>query len=297
MARKKKLDLEMEFSAEPGGRQRGGAAWAALRTASITLALLAAIFGTAWVSLQTQEMLSKDERFRFAGIDEPQAIEIAGFEKASHRALLKAFEPDAGKGLIDVDVDARRTKLRTVEWVRDATVRRVWPNRIRVDIVERQPVAFLPVAAGVTGRFNNPVTYQPMLIDEEGAVLSLKGGLPANLPLLIGVRREEDIERRRAGVKTMLRLLEELQEYRSKIIEVDVTNRDSLRATFQMPDRVVVLILGGERFLERVRRFLNHYEGIRDRLSARALLDVSLDGRITAIPVAEGSSALANQRQ
>ncbi len=288
MARKKKLDLEMEFSAEPAGaKRREGAVWTAVRTASVTLAVLAFTFSVSWVSLQTHEMLSKDERFRFAGIEEPRSIELTGVEKSSRRALLKAFEQDAGKGLIEINLEDRRTKLRTVEWVRDASVRRVWPNSFHVAVTERQPVAFLPVAAGVTGRFDSPVTFQPMLIDEDGAVLSVRGAVPRNLPLLIGVRREEDIERRRAGVRTMLRLLDELRDYRNQIIEVDVTNRDSLRVTFQMPDRVVVLILGGERFLERVKEFLNHYEGIRDRLSGRALLDVSLDGRITAIPVAE----------
>ena len=288
MAKKKKLDLEMEFSPEPASaRRREGSFWTAVRTASITVSILAAIFAGSWLSLQIQEMLAKDERFRFAGMDEPHALEINGAEKASRRALAKVFEQDAGKGLIEVDIGDRRTRLRTVEWVRDASVRRVWPNRLRVDVVERQPVAFLPVAASVTGRFDSPVTYQPMLIDEDGAVLSVRGAIPRNLPLLIGVRRDEDIERRRAGVRAMLRLLEELGEYRQQIIEVDVTNRDSLRVAFQMPDRVVVLILGAERFVERVKRFLDHYDGIRDRLSARALLDVSLDGRITAIPAAE----------
>lgn len=288
MARKKKLDLEMEFSPGPGEESRKlTPARAALRTAAITLGLLTVVFCLAWLSMQTQEMISRDDRFRVAGVEEQGSIVITGVHKASRRAIFKVFEPDAGRSLIEIDPDARRLKLRTVEWVRDATVRRIWPNRLHVDVVERRPVAFLPVAAGVTGRFNNPVTYQPMLIDEDGAVLSVRGEVPPNLPLLVGVRREEDIERRRAGVRTMLRLLDELRDYRAQIIEVDVTNRDSLRAAFQMADRVVVLILGGERFLERVRTFQSHYEGIRDRLSARALLDVSLEGRITAIPVAE----------
>jgi cell division protein FtsQ len=288
MARKKKLDLEMEFTPGFGDENRKlTPARAALRTAAITLSLLAGIFCIAWLSMQAQELIAHDDRFRVAGVGEDRSIVITGINKASRRAIAKVFEQDAGRSLIEIDPEARRLRLRTVEWVRDATVRRIWPNRLHVDITERRPVAFLPVAAGVTGRFNNPVSYQPMLIDEDGAVLSVRGEVPPNLPLLIGVRREEDIERRRGGVRTMVRLLDELKDYRAQIIEVDVTNKDSLRATFQMADRVVVLILGGERFLERVRTFQNHYEGIRDRLSGRALLDVSLEGRITAIPVAE----------
>lgn len=288
MARKKKLDLEMEFS--EGGSETGRRASSvrtALRTAAITTGMLVGLFAIAWLAMLTQDMLGQDPRFRVAGVEERDSIVITGVQKASMRAVQRVFEQDAGRSLIEIDPEARRMKLRTVEWVRDATVRRIWPNRIHVAITEREPVAFLNVAAGVTGRFNNPVSYKPMLIDEDGFVLSIRGELPASLPLLIGVRREEDIERRRAGVRTMLRLLEELKDYRQQIIEVDVTNKDSLRAAFQMPDRVVVLILGGERFLERVRTFQNHYEGIRDRLSNRALLDVSLEGRITAISVGE----------
>lgn len=288
MAKKKKLDLEMEFSEGGAGQERRpNSVRAVLRTAVITAGLLAGLFVMAWLSMQTQDMLGRDARFRVAGVEEPESIVITGVKKASLRAVQKVFEQDAGRSLIEVDPDERRLKLRTIEWVRDATVRRIWPNRINVMITEREPVAFLPVAAGVTGRFNNPVSYKPMLIDEDGAVLTMRGGLPSNLPLLIGVRRDEDIERRRAGVRTMMRLLEDLKEFRHQIIEVDVTNKDSLRAALQMPDRVVVLILGGERFLERVRTFQNHYEGIRDRLSERALLDVSLEGRITAISVGE----------
>jgi cell division septal protein FtsQ len=288
MARKKKLDLEMEFSTDSGGPGASHSpVRAALRTAAIAVGTLSAIFGVAWLSMQTQDMLSRDTRFQIAGVDEGDSVSVTGVKRASRRAILKAFEQDAGKSIIDIDPEARRLKLRTVEWVRDATVRRVWPNHLHVDIVEREPVAFLPVASTMTGRFNNPVSYQPMLIDEDGAVLSIRGTVPQNLPLLIGVRREEDIERRRSGVRWMLRVIDELKEYRSQIIEVDVSNRDSLRVAFQMHDRVAVLILGNERFLERVRTFQSHYEGIRDRLSPRALLDVSLEGRITAMPVAD----------
>jgi cell division protein FtsQ len=284
MARKKKLDLEMEFSTEKGG---AGPVRAALRTAAIAVGILTAIFGVAWLFMQTQDMLTRDPRFQVAGVERGESITVTGVNRASRRAILKVFEQDAGKSIIEVDPEARRLRLRTVEWVRDATVRRVWPNRLHVDIAEREPVAFLPVASGVTGRFNNPVSYQPMLIDEDGAVLSIRGSVPQNLPLLVGVRRDEDIERRRAGAQWMLSALEELKEYRNQIIEVDVTNRDSLRIALQMEHGVVVLILGSERFLERVRIFQQNYEGIRDRLLPRALLDVSLEGRITAISVGD----------
>jgi hypothetical protein len=45
---------------------------------------------------------------------------------------------------------------------------------------------------------------------------------------------------------------------------------------------VVRLLLGNQRFLPRLRNFLNHYPEIRRRLPKAAAFDLRLDDRITA---------------
>ena len=35
----------------------------------------------------------------------------------------------------------RREELLRLQWVKDATVTRIWPNRLRIQVVEREPVA------------------------------------------------------------------------------------------------------------------------------------------------------------
>ena len=47
-------------------------------------------------------------------------------------------------------LEERRRRLLAIDWVEDASVSRIWPNRLVVRIHERKPVAFvnLPVAEG-----------------------------------------------------------------------------------------------------------------------------------------------------
>lgn len=264
---------------------------AALRFTFWTLSLVICVFVVAWITLQGEQFLSTDARFRVpsrGASARDEGIAVHGLKNASMAAVMRVFDNDRGRSLADVDPDSRRLRLRTVDWVRDASVRRIWPNHLEVDVTEREPVAFVQVASGFTGNFENPVTYKPMLIDADGVILRMRGNVPANLPLLTGVRTSEDVEVRRTRVLRMMRLMDELREFRDRIPEIDVSDPESTRITYQMDGQQVILILGNERFLERLNIFLRHYDGIRDRVPPRSILDVSLEGRITAIDPADG---------
>jgi cell division septal protein FtsQ len=197
--------------------------------------------------------------------------------------VLRVFEPDRERSIYELNPDTRRMQLRTVEWVRDASVRRAWPNHVMVEITEREPVAFIQVPSGASGDFQNPISYKPMLIDADGVLLPVRGPVPDGLPLLTGVRVSDDVEVRRSLVKQMLHLMAELKEVTRHISEVDVTEPDSLRITYQMPDRPFVLILGNENYRSRLSTFLKNYDGIRHGLPEHAVLDISLEGRVTAV--------------
>ncbi len=289
MARKKKEADEQESTRQELSRE---SVRRALRFTGWTLALVAVVFCAALALLQGEQFLTSDQRFRLAESGsraQDDAITVTGLKHASRAAVLRVFADDRGRSIADVDPEKRRMQLKRVDWVRDASVRRIWPNQLHVDVEERCPVAFIQVASGVSGSFSEPMRFVPMLIDADGIILPLRGDVPQGLPLLMGVRERDDIERRRTRVLLMMRVLDELREARSRIPEVDVTDPESVRITYQLSDHQVVLVLGNERFLERLNIFLRHYEGIKDRLPQRAVLDVSLEGRITAIQPLEGS--------
>ncbi|MGC4054647.1 MAG: FtsQ-type POTRA domain-containing protein [Paludibaculum sp.] len=288
MARRRKQEEEIEEQKPASERNvvSRDTIRTALRFTFWTLSLVVSVFAVAWVTLQGEQFLTNDPRFHIpqrGASARDEGVEVRGLKNASKSAVMRVFENDRGRSLADVDPARRRLQLRTVDWVRDASVRRIWPNHLEVEVTERVPVAFVQVASGFTGNFENPVTYKPMLIDSDGVILRLRGSVPANLPLLTGVRISEDVEVRRARVLRMMRMLDELRDFRDRIPEIDVSDPESIRITYQMQDQQVILILGNERFLERLNIFIRHYDGIRDRLPPRAILDVSLEGRITAI--------------
>ncbi len=69
--------------------------------------------------------------------------------------------------LIDVETGADAAALERLPWVRTARVRRDWPDGVTVSIVERRPVAALPLAPGryaladATGRVLATAPAQP----------------------------------------------------------------------------------------------------------------------------------------
>lgn len=290
MARKKKSDLVEEPQPESRASGNRQAIKQALRFAGWTFGLVVGAFLAAWILFQGEQFLATDARFllpRDGPSSSSDAIVVRGLKNASRAAVLHVFDNDRGRSIADLDPDRRRLQLRTVDWVRDASVRRVWPNHLTVDVLERQPVAFIQIPAGMSGNFANPVAYKPMLIDSDGVILKLRGAVPQSLPLLTGIRDTDDIEQRRERVLRMMRLLDDLRQHRDRISEVDVSDLESLRITYQLQDQQVILVIGNERYLERLNIFLRHYDGIRDRLPLRAVLDISLEGRITAVQPAE----------
>lgn len=70
------------------------------------------------------------------------SVRVAGEFKYVSRSVLEQVVADQiTKGFFEVDVEAVRAASRALPWVREASVRRVWPDSLHVAIVEREPVA------------------------------------------------------------------------------------------------------------------------------------------------------------
>jgi cell division septal protein FtsQ len=259
---------------------------AAARVSGWTFALMLVLLGMAWLSWQAEAFLKTDRRFIIPVRtidDSDDASRITGLHNASKSRILALFERDRGRSLYSFKPEKRRLELKGVDWVRDAMVRRVWPNRIEVEIFERSPVAFVRVADGATGDFNDPVKFRPMLIDAEGVMLPIRGAVPQTLPLLTGVRDDSNVESRRQQVDMMRRVLRALRQYKSKILEVDVSRPDDIKVTCAVGGQNFALILGHEQFLQRLEVFLKQHEIMRDQMDPRREYDLTNEGRILAI--------------
>ena len=243
---------------------------------ALTVVLVISLF--AWHRLE--QFLIHDPRFAVSGpegADDASVIQIQGAQHASRRAIEGAFAEDMGQSIYLLPLEARRATLRTVDWVKDATVMRLWPNRVVVRVAERKPVAFVTLSGSRYG-----------LIDEDGVILP-----PAtdrfHLPVLRGVAARHPLADRRDRVQRMQRLLRALGANADKIAEVDVTDREDLRVTQTYGGRMVTLLLGDQNFAVRYQNFLNHYAEIRDKMPDASSLDLRMEDRITVVQQKDGA--------
>jgi len=70
-----------------------------------------------------------------------QDIRIAGLKTRSPASVLKAIRVLPNDSLVGFDANTARAVLEKVDWVKKAEVRRIYPNKLEIDIVERVPFA------------------------------------------------------------------------------------------------------------------------------------------------------------
>jgi cell division protein FtsQ len=70
-----------------------------------------------------------------------RTVEILGAGKVHTRQAAPAIVERLHGGFLSLDLDAARLAFETLPWVRDASVRRVWPDRLVVTLREHVPAA------------------------------------------------------------------------------------------------------------------------------------------------------------
>ena len=224
----------------------------------------------------TEGFLMRDPRFVFAGPQEPgeesRNLQIEGVTHASRAHVASAFGPDFGKSVYLVPLAERRRNLLAVNWVRDATVLRVWPNEVLVRITERSPVAFV-----------QPPQSETALIDADGVLLPIDNPAEFRLPVLTGIRTVHGESERRLRVRKMQRLLEEVGPRSEMISEINAADPENLKLTITVAGRALVLLIGNRRFRQRLDNFQKHYNEIRMRAPDATVFDLRLEDRITVV--------------
>jgi cell division septal protein FtsQ len=247
----------------------------AVRAVAIVFAAGLALVAALYVFHRVEQFLIGDPRFALDGPEgspETPTLEIAGAEHASRRKIRSVFLADAGRSVYLLPLSHRRASLRDVDWVKDASIARLWPNRVIVSVSERRPVAFLTLGSS---RF--------ALIDEEGVILPLAPDR-FTLPVLNGVRSIDPPAQRREQVHRMLSLTRALgADLTARISEIDVSDRDNLKVTEPDEGRAITLLLGDQHFALRYQNFGRNYPEIKRRLPGAATLDLRLEDRITVV--------------
>src|ERR1039457_1503823 len=214
------------------------------------LAVGAIAVSTAVAGYRASLYVASDQQFRLSR-DHKDALTILGLTYTSRFKVQRIFAADFDHSVFSVPLGERRRRLLAIDWVADASVSRVWPDRLVISIRERKPVAFVSFRSG------------PLLIDAQGILLEQPALAQFSFPVLSGVREEETDAERRGHVRTFLQVQEELGYLAKEISEVDASDPDNIRAVAQVDRRVVRLLLGDGNYALRFQNFLNHYAEIR----------------------------------
>lgn len=234
---------------------------------------------------QFDRFLIANQRFVLAETEDEgdTRLHLEGMKHAPRDRVRALFQEDYGRSVYLIPLAERRRQMLAIDWVRDAAVSRIWPDRVTVQVTERTPVAFLrPVSSG-----------HPDLIDEDGAILSLRDTAKFRLPVVTGVSRGQPEAERKQRIRRLMKLETEIGRHMERVSEVDLGDVDNLKIVYALGDRAMILHLGHGRFGVRLRRFLENREEIVRRLPHARILDLRLEDRIIAVPErpAEGQDA------
>jgi cell division protein FtsQ len=232
------------------------------------LAVGAVGVSTAMAGYKVSQYAMADGQFILSH-ERKDAITILGLTYASRWKVQRVFAGDFDRSIFSVPLAERRRRLLAIDWVEDASVSRVWPDRLVIRIRERRPVAFVSFRSG------------PLLIDAQGVLLEQPAPAQFSYPVLSGVREGETEADRHRQVRTFLQVQEEMGYLAKQISELDTSDPDNIRIVSQVDRRVVTLLLGDGNYAQRFQNFLNHYPEIRKGSPLAKVFDLRLDGRIT----------------
>jgi len=250
-----------------------------LRYGTILAGLFLLLASGIFASQQMEQFLMRDPRFFLPGpadygLESPN-LEIAGIQYASRAGVLNVFSRDFGRSLYLLPLADRRKALLRINWIKEASILRLWPNRVAIRITERQPAAFLDVPKEGISRWS--------LIDSDGVILEPPVRSNFKLPVITGVATAEPASLRGTRVRRMQRMMKELGSLADHVSEVNVKDLDDLCITESISGRAVVLMLGDRNFAARLQHFLDHYPDIVRKMPAATNFDLRLDDRITAV--------------
>jgi hypothetical protein len=97
------------------------------------------------------------------------------------------------------------------------------------------------------------------------------------------LRESESLEDRRARVHRALAMLKEVGPLAAQISEVNVADPNNMVVAEHVGSNVINLLIGDENYAERLQNFLANYEGIREKRPDATMLDLRVDGVITAV--------------
>lgn len=196
------------------------------------------------------------QRLTTASFFQVREIKWSGLHQLKESEMAARFGPVLGRNLFRVDIAEIQAALQGNSWVKEAVVRKEFPDRLTIQVVERVPAA---VEVGSVNR--------PLLRDEEGKILVEAGDAPEALPRIIHYNPASYAQ----GLQLGSLVSHTLEKEGTAPFVIDLADPEDLVVHFPAG----VLHFGKGDYSEKWQRFLE----IREDLERRGISDREIDLR------------------
>ncbi|MDE3136422.1 MAG: FtsQ-type POTRA domain-containing protein [Acidobacteriota bacterium] len=211
----------------------------------------------------------------------PRGVRITGEHFVARGELMSVFAPDMGRSVLRVPLDERLAQIDAIPWIRQAAVERVLPDRIMVQVVERQPAAFLSTGSGMK------------LIDVDGVILDRPEGSNSNLPVVTGLDARTPVGERARRVALFSEFLKQIGTVRPDaaggVSQANLASGDDLQVTLaNVPvlagQGPVIVHFGNADFANRFHLFLENFPSWEAKAGNVEAVDLRYDGQALVTP-------------
>ena len=228
--------------------------------------------------------LMHDARFVLATTDD---IQITGAEHLTRDQVLSVFGADLERNIFRVSLAERQADLERLPWVAHATVMRLLPHALRVEITERTPVAFVRQGTQIG------------LVDASGVLLDMPpdaaGDPHYSFPVLTGLSAQETLPARAARMQIYQQFMQDLdstgQHLTDSVSEVDVSDPEDVKALITSGNSDILVHFGEEQFLKRYQEFEQHLAEWKQQYPKLASADMRYEGQIVLEMQGDGDAA------
>jgi cell division protein FtsQ len=242
-----------------------GLLWAVVAAAVVCFAGL----GAAWLYHYGE----RSWRFRVESSDN---IEVTGMENVTKAQIMETMGADIGRNIFFIPLAQQRAQLEQIPWVESASVMRFVPNRLKVEVHERTPVAFARVGPRMS------------LIDAGGTLMELTAKHKYSFPVILGMNPGEPLSTRAPRMKAYAEMVQDLDSsgarYSQELSEVDLTDLEDVKVRVNDPAGDVLVHLGSSDYLRRYRIYVTHAQGWRQQFQKLESVDLRYDNQIIVNP-------------
>jgi cell division protein FtsQ len=239
--------------------------WAAVAAAVLCAAGIAAA--------ALYEYGERSWRFRVESSDN---IEVTGTQNVTKAQIMEVMGGDIGRNIFFIPLTQQKAQLETIPWVESASVMRFVPNRLKVEVQERTPVAFARVGPRIS------------LIDAGGSLMELPPKRKYSFPVILGMNPGEPVSTRSPRMKVYMELVRDLDSggarYSQDLSEVNLIDLEDVKVRVNDPAGDVLVHLGSSDYLKRYKTYASHVQEWRQQFRDLESVDLRYDNQIVVNP-------------